>query len=226
VSGEQMTVDGTANKTGLLLLIALLPALFVWTRYFSGEPVGGLMILGGLGGLVVGIATSFKPEWSPITAPIYAALEGLVLGGLSALMDAIYPGIALQASGLTFGVLFVMLALYKLRIIRVTETFRTVIFAATGGIALVYLVSMVMRIFTGTPIPFIHEGGIVGIGFSLVVVGIAAFSLAMDFDFIETAAAEGAPKYMEWYGAFGLIVTLVWLYIELLRLLSKLRGDD
>jgi uncharacterized YccA/Bax inhibitor family protein len=224
-STGRMTADGTANKTGLLLLIALVPALFVWSRHFSGESVSGLVLLGAFGGLITGIVTSFKPEWSPITAPLYAGLEGLMLGGLSAVMDAVYPGIALQAAGLTFGVLFVMLALYKTRIIRVTETFRTVIFAATGGVALVYLVSMLMRMFMGTPIPFIHQGGIIGIVFSLVVVGIAAFNLVMDFDFIETAANEGAPKYMEWYGAFGLMVTLVWLYIELIRLLAKLRED-
>jgi uncharacterized YccA/Bax inhibitor family protein len=225
-TGERMTIEGTANKTGVLLLCALVPAMFVWSRFFTDQSVGGFIALGAIGGLIVALVTTFKAEWSPVTAPIYAALEGLFIGGLSAVMEARLPGIALQAGGLTFGVLFTMLALYKACIIRVTDTFRTVILAATGGIALVYLVSGLMRLFTGYPIPLIHEGGVFGIIFSLVVVGVAAFNLAMDFDFIETAADEGAPKFMEWYGAFGLMVTLVWLYIEILRLLAKLRSDD
>jgi uncharacterized YccA/Bax inhibitor family protein len=224
--GERMTIEGTTNKTGVLLLCALVPALFVWSRFFTDQPIGGFIALGAIGGFITALITTFKAEWSPVTAPIYAALEGLFIGGLSAMMEFRLPGIALQAGGLTFGVLFTMLALYKARIIRVTDTFRTIIFAAMGGIVLVYVVSMLMRLFTGYPIPLIHEGGLFGVIFSLIVVGVAAFSLAMDFDFIETAANEGAPKYMEWYGAFGLMVTLVWLYIEILRLLSKLRSNE
>jgi len=226
VGSERMTIEGTANKAGLLLVLALLPALFVWSRVFVGESVGGFLALGAVGGLIVGIVTVFKPEWSPVTAPIYAALQGLVIGGISALMDAVYPGIAMQAGMLTFGIFFSLLALYKTRIVRVTETFRTAVFAATAGVALVYVVSWMMRLFVGYPIPYIHEGGIIGIIFSLVVVGIAAMNLVLDFDFIETAADEGAPKFMEWFSAFGLLVTLIWLYIEILRLLTKLRGDD
>ncbi len=221
-----MTLNGTANKTGILLLLALAPALFVWNRFFTGESVSGFVTLGALGGFAVAIVTTFKPEWAAVTAPIYALLEGLVIGGLSAIMDAVYPGIALQAGGLTFGILFSLLALYKARVIKVTETFRTAVFAATGGVALIYMISWIFRMFVGYPIPYIHEGGIIGIIFSLVVVGIASMNLVLDFDFIETAANEGAPKYMEWYGAFGLMVTLIWLYIEILRLLSKLRNND
>lgn len=223
---ERMTVNGAVNKTGLLLLFALVPALYTWSRHFTGEPVGGLILLGFVGGFIAAIVTTFKPEWSPITAPIYAVLEGFVIGGLSAIMDTIYPGIALQAGGLTFGILFSLLALYKARIIRVNEMFRTGVFAATAGVALVYLVSFLMRLIFSYPIPYIHEGGVIGIIFSLVVVGIAAMNLVLDFDFIETAADEGAPKVMEWYAAFGLMVTLIWLYIEVLRLLAKLRSDD
>lgn len=225
-SGDIMTLNGTVNKTGILLLCAIIPALYVWNNYFTGEPVGGFIALGAIAGLITAIVISFKPEWAPVGAPVYAALEGLVLGGISAILDSVYPGIALQASGLTFGVLFCMLTLYKARIIQASETLRSTLFAATLGIVLVYLVSWLLRMFTGYPIPFIHEGGIIGVVFSLIVVGIAAFNLIIDFDFIESASAEGAPKYMEWYSAFGLMVTLIWLYIEIIRLLAKLRSDD
>jgi len=226
VGSERMTIEGTANKAGLLLVLALLPALFVWSRVFVGESVGELLVLGAIGGLIIGIIMVFKPEWSPVTAPIYAIFEGLFIGGVSGLMEAVYPGIAMQAGMLTFGIFFSLLALYKTRVVRVTETFRTAVFAATSGVALVYLVSAIMRMLLGYPIPYIHEGGIVGIVFSLIVVGIAAMNLVLDFDFIETAADEGAPKFMEWFSAFGLLVTLIWLYIEILRLLAKLRSDD
>lgn len=184
----------------------------------------GLMLLGGIGGFIVALITVFKAQWSPITAPIYAALQGLFLGGLSATMDAMYPGIVIQAVALTFGTMFGMLFLYRAGIIKVTEKFRSGLLAATAGIFFVYLLSWILGFF-GIQMPMIHEGGLLGIGFSLFVVVIAALNLLLDFDFIHKSSGMGAPKYMEWYGAFGLMVTLVWLYIEFLRLLSKLNRE-
>jgi uncharacterized YccA/Bax inhibitor family protein len=181
------------------------------------------MIGGGIGGFIVAIITIFKKTWAPFTTPIYAILEGLLLGGLSAFIESMYPGIVLQAVALTFGTLFSLLFAYKSGLIRATENFKLGVVAATGGIALIYLVSFILGMF-GTSIPFIHENGLMGIGFSAFVVVIAALNLVLDFDFIETGAAKGAPKYMEWYATFGLLVTLVWLYIEILRLLTKLRS--
>ena len=179
-------------------------------------------MFGGLfGGLVVAMITIFKARWAPRTAPLYAVLEGLALGGISAMFEARFPGIVIQAVGLTFGTLFALLFAYKSRLIRATENFKLGVFAATGGIALVYVVSIVGGLF-GWLMPVIHESGTLGILFSLFVVVVAALNLVLDFDFIERG--EGvAPRYMEWYAAFGLIVTLVWLYLELLRLLAKLR---
>jgi uncharacterized YccA/Bax inhibitor family protein len=157
------------------------------------------------------------------TAPIYALLEGLFLGGISAIFEAQYPGIVIQAVSLTFGTLFCLLLAYRSGIIKVTENFKLGVAAATGGIALIYLATLVLGLF-GVRMPFIHESGLIGIGFSLFVVVIAALNLVLDFDFIESGAKSGAPKYMEWYAAFGLMVTLIWLYIEILRLLAKLRS--
>jgi uncharacterized YccA/Bax inhibitor family protein len=221
-TGEPMTIDGTVNKIGFLLLCCLATALWTWSQITDiNSNVGSLLAVGAIGGFIVAIVTTFKPEWSPVTAPIYALLEGLFVGGLSAVLESRYPGIALQAVGLTFGVFIALLVAYKTRLIRVNETFRSGVIIAMLGLLLVYVVSFFVRMFTGFPLPFIHEGGLFGIGFSLVVIAIASANLLLDFDFIESAAAEGAPKYMEWYSAFGLMVTLVWLYIEILNLLRK-----
>jgi uncharacterized YccA/Bax inhibitor family protein len=179
------------------------------------------MIGGFIGAFVFAMITIFKATWAPKTAPIYAVLEGLALGGISAFFETRFPGIVIQAVGLTFGTLFALLFAYKARVIRATENFRLGVFAATGGIALVYLVSIVGRMF-GWQMPLIHESGPMGILFSLFVVVVAALNLVLDFDFIERGDGV-APRYMEWYAAFGLVVTLAWLYLELLRLLSKLR---
>jgi len=198
----------------------------VWSRFFeTGNPssIMGLLWIGLIGGLVMALATMFKRKWAGITAPLYALLQGLVLGGISAIFEAQYPGIVIQAVGLTFGTLGVLLFAYKSGLIKPTENFRLMIVAATGGIAILYLISFVMGFF-GSSIGFIHSNGLFGIGFSLFVVAIAALNLVLDFDFIETAADEGAPKYMEWFGAFSLMVTLIWLYLEILRLLAKLRS--
>jgi uncharacterized YccA/Bax inhibitor family protein len=229
-----MTIQGTVNKSFLLLLLLLISATWVWNQVDALEPaqlaqsVGRIvpwMIGGAIGGMIVALVTVFKKSWSMVTAPLYALLEGLVLGGLSAILEAQYSGIVIQAVALTFGVFFCLLLVYTSRLIKVTQNFRLGIAAATGGIFLVYLASFVLGFF-GINIPLIHESGLIGIGFSLFVVIIAALNLVLDFDFIENGAAQGAPKYMEWYGAFGLLVTLVWLYIDILRLLAKLRSRD
>ncbi|MBI5624411.1 MAG: Bax inhibitor-1/YccA family protein [Elusimicrobia bacterium] len=220
---EAMTIDGTVQKTAATLAATLATAAWTWSRAFAGEPVQGLMLLGLLGGLVAALVTIFKKTAAPYTTLAYGALEGLVLGAISATYEARYPGIVLNAVGLTFGTLFALLAAYRSGLIPATQNLRLGIAAATGGICLLYLAELVLSFF-GVRLPYIHESGPIGIAFSLVVVGIAAFNLVLDFDFIEAGAARGAPKYMEWYGAFGLIVTLVWLYLEILRLLAKARS--
>ncbi len=230
VSSDTMTINGTISKTGLLLLIATLSGAFVWGRFQSsvdietGLPdinsITGLMMLGAFGGFGVALITIFKQHLSPITAPIYAALEGLFLGGISAMFEIKYPGIVVNAILATLGVLVVMLVAYRSGVIKVTERFKMGIVAATGGIAVVYLVNMVMGFF-GHQMSIISGSSNMAILFSVVVCIVAALNLVMDFDIIETGVQNGAPKYMEWYGAFALMVTLVWLYIEILRLLSK-----
>jgi uncharacterized YccA/Bax inhibitor family protein len=217
---EAMTLQGTANKTGVSLLVLLAAAAFVWN--LEGPAAAVFILLGLVGGLITALVTVFKKTWAPFTVPLYAAFEGLLLGGISATYEARFPGIVINAVALTFGTLAALLLAYRSGLVRATENFKLGIFAATGGIALVYLVSMVMGFF-GRTVPYIHESTPLGIGFSLFVVVIAALNLVLDFDFIERGAELGAPKYMEWVGAFGLLVTLVWLYLEILRLLAKLQ---
>jgi len=229
-SDQAMSLNGTVNKTGFLLLLTVLTASFAWNQIEIGPrgQVSGasLYLWGGLiGGLIMSLVTTFKKEWSPITAPMYALLEGFFLGAISSIFEARFPGIVIQAVMLTFGTLFALLAAYRTGLIKATENFKLGVVAATGGIALVYLASIVLRMFN-IGIPYIHQSGIIGIGFSLFAVVVAALNLVLDFDFIETGVEQGAPKYMEWYGAFGLMVTLVWLYIEFLRLLSKLQSRN
>ena len=222
-AAEAMTVQGTVNKTGVLLLIAVVAAMWTWNQLGSRpEAVTPWLAGAAIGGLIVAIVTVFKKQWAMITAPIYCGLQGIVLGAISSVFETAYPGIAFQAVALTFGVAFSLLLAYRSGVIRVTENFRLGVVAATGGIALFYLASFVLSFF-GMSIPYVHESGLIGIGFSLFVVGVAALNLVLDFDFIEQGAAHGAPKYMEWYAAFGLMVTLIWLYIEVLRLLAKVR---
>ena len=225
VTGQAMTLQGTVNKTGLLLLCVVVSAAWTWGLGHSETPEAAFpWMMGGLiGGLVACLATVFKPNWSPITAPVYALLEGLVLGGISALFEKSYPGIAIQAVGLTFATLFVMLLAYKTGIIRATRGFKLGVIAATGAIFLVYMVDVGIRLFLHTSVPGLNSATPLGIGISVVIVIIAALNLILDFDLIETGARMGAPKYMEWYGAFALMVTLVWLYLEILRLLGKTR---
>ena len=225
-AADRMTLDGTVNKTGFLLLCVVLTAGWTWSVFARAENPAAVMpylVIGAIGGFIAALVTIFKQAWSPVLAPAYALLEGLVLGGVSAFYEKAFKGIVIQAVLLTLGVTCALLFAYRARIIRSTENFKLGVFAATGGIALVYLVGFVMSFF-GAGIPYIHESGPIGIGFSLFVVVIASLNLVLDFDFIERGAEQGAPKYMEWYAAFGLMVTLIWLYLEMLRLLSKLRS--
>ncbi len=217
-----MTINGTVNRTGWLILMVVAAAWFSWTRSAAGTP-NPYITIGALGGFIVALITIFKKTVAPLTAPIYAVLEGLFLGGISAMFEARFPGIAAQATFGTLGTLAGLLLAYRSGLIRATENFKLGVFAATAGIAVLYLISFVLGFF-GKSIPFIHESGLMGIGFSLFVVVIAALNLVLDFDFIENGAEMGAPKYMEWYAAFGLLVTLVWLYFEILRLLAKMRS--
>jgi len=217
---KPMTIQGTVNKSFILLSIVVAASMF--TFFTAGSALSlGFTIGGAIGGLIAAIVTTFNKKIANITAPIYAAFEGLFLGGISAYFDAMYGGIALQAVMLTFGVFFCLLAAYKSGVIKATENFKMGIVAATGAIGLIYLVHMVMGFF-GSGIGLIHSTGTFGIIFSLGVVIVAALNLVLDFDFIEQGAKYGAPKYMEWYAAFGLLVTLVWLYLEILKLLAKL----
>lgn len=215
-----MTVQGTVQKTALLLAVTVAMGGWSWRR---PEVFLALWLVWVLAGLGVALVTVFKKAWSPVTAPVYAAIEGVVLGVLSVLFERAYPGIVSQAVLITFGTLAALLAAYASGLIKVTQNFRLGIVAATGGICLVYVAGLVLGFF-GIRIPMIHESGWVGIGFSLFVVTIAALNLVLDFDFIEKGAESGQPKYMEWYGAFGLLVTLIWLYMEVLRLLAKSRS--
>jgi uncharacterized YccA/Bax inhibitor family protein len=221
--GDAMTLQGTVNKTGLLLLCVVATAAWTWGLSHSDSPAAAIpWMMGGLvGGFIVAIVTIFRKNWSPFTAPIYALLEGFVLGGVSALFEKTYPGIAVEAVGLTLGVLFVMLLAYKTGLIRATQGFKLGVIAATGGIAVFYLVEIALSFFFHFQFTAINGSGFWGIAFSLFVVVIASLNLVLDFDMIETGVRGGAPKYMEWYGAFGLMITLIWLYLEVLRLLAK-----
>ncbi len=220
-SSQVMTLEGTVNKSALGLIILLVCAFYT----FSTANVG-LIMPGIIGGFILALVTIFKKQWAPYTVPLYAALEGLALGGISLVFETMYPGIAQQAILLTFGIFGALLFAYKTKIIQATENFKLGIFAATAGIGITYLISFIMSMFFGggLSIMSIENASMMSIGFSLFVVVIAALNLVLDFDFIEQGAEVGAPKYMEWYGAFGLLVTLVWLYLEILRLLAKLQS--
>jgi len=222
-----MTIQGTVNKSLILLAVLIISSMWTWrTAIVSGpQAVMPFMYVGIFGGLVAAIATSFKREWAPVTAPMYAVFEGFFLGGISSLFEASYPGVVFQAVTLTFGTLLAMLIAYRTGLIKATERFKLGVMAATGGIFLVYMASMVLGFF-GVHMSFVSGGGSMGTLFSLAVVAIAALNLVLDFDLIEQGAAGGAPKYMEWFGAFALLVTLIWLYIEILRLLARLRSRE
>src|SRR5881397_1609381 len=218
-----MTLEGTVNKAAFLLFLVAVPAAWVWSQVrtaFDPAVAGPWIALGVIGGLIATIVTK---AWSPVTAPIYAAFEGLALGGLSALLETKYPGIVMQAVGLTFATLAAMLLAYRSGLIKATEKFKLGVVAATGAIALYYLIGLGLSFF-GIAMPFLQGTSTTSLVVSGVIVIVAALNLILDFDFIETGVTGGAPKYMEWYGAFGLMVTLIWLYLEILRLLAKKRS--
>ena len=241
-----MTLQGTVIKTGILLSLLVIAAGFTWgetmtainiaptaeavegaSQLAAAPPIVYKFMLGGaIGGLVLAMITIFKPAISPYTSPLYAVAQGFFLGGVSALFENMYPGVVVPAIALTFGTLAALLTAYATRLVKATENFKLGVVAATGGIAIFYLATMLMGFFGVTIFSSLFQSGWIGIGFSLFVVVIAALNLVLDFDFIEKGCESGAPKYMEWYGAFGLLVTLVWLYLEILRLLVKLRGRD
>ena len=230
--GEGMTVSGAVNKTGLLVILCVATAAWTWNRFFGAlatSPEAAMQMValpamaGGIGGFVVAMVTIFKKEWAAVTAPAYALLEGLVLGGVSAMLEMRFHGIAIQAVALTLGVLVAMLLAYHSGLIKVTDKLRLGIVAATGGIAIFYFLQFILGFFHVQFLTAVNGATPLGIGFSILVVIIAALNLVLDFDLIEHGAATGAPKYMEWYSAFALMVTLVWLYFEILRLLSKMR---
>jgi uncharacterized YccA/Bax inhibitor family protein len=222
-----MTINGTITKTGLMLLLVIAAAAYTWNLVVGADPgrAGILTAVGAIGGFVMALVTVFSPKSSPVTAPVYAILEGLFLGAVSAMINASYPGVAFQAVLLTIGTLFTMLFLYRSGRIRATPRFRKGVMMATGAVFFAYLISWVMSLL-GMPMGFMHSSGPIGIVISLVIIVIAALNLIMDFDFIEKGSQAAAPKYMEWYGAFGLMVTLIWLYIEFLRLLSRFASRD
>lgn len=225
LSSAPMTVNGTINKTFLLFVFAAVPALYTWNQFMSGFMDKAMMLttIGAIVGFVIAMIVAFTRN--AFFIPAYAVCEGLFLGGVSAMFEKQYPGIAFQAISGTFAALFSMLALYKFNLIRATDKFRSVIFTATISIAVLYLMQIIASFFHYS-IPEIFESGMVGIGFSVLVVAIAALNLILDFDFIERGAQNMIPKNYEWYGAFGLMVTLVWLYIEILKLIAKLRDNN
>ncbi len=221
---KAMTIQGTVDRTAILLAIIVAAGIWPWRVLLETQDPSAVVPwlgIGFVGGLVTSMITIFAKRWAPITAPIYAAFEGLVLGGLSAMYELRYPGIVFQSVALTLATMLAMVVLYRTGAIRATARFRTGVIAATGAIALVYIVSMLLGLF-GVNVGFIYSAGPLGIGISLLVVTVAALNLVLDFDFVQRAAGAGAPKRMEWYAAFGLVVTLVWLYLEMLRLVSKL----
>ena len=220
-TGGTMTIMGTVNKTAFSLLLLMTTALFTWNMPLGDPRANGLMIFGMIGGFILALITVFKHQWAKFTVPVYALMQGLALGGISKYFESMYPGIVNQAVMLTFGTLGALLLAYRSGIIKATENFKLGIVAATGGIAFVYMISWILSWFS-ISVPVIHSNSNMGILFSIGVVIIAALNLVLDFDFIEEGSEKGAPKFMEWYGAFGLLVTLIWLYLEILRLLAKL----
>lgn len=225
--GEEMTLKGTMNKFGVLIALTIASTMFAWTQIYKGSDPRTLIITGGIAALVVAVILIFKMKWAPFLAPAYAIFKGLVVGAISALYNIQYNGLPVQAIALTLLVTLVMFLIYRYRIIKVTNKFRTVIVVATGAIALFYLIQFLTYSIGGTAIAssFTNSATPLSIGFSILVTALAAFNLLLNFDTIEKGIEVKAPKYMEWYGAFGLLVTIIWLYLEILRLLSKLQRN-
>lgn len=226
---ETMTERGTMNKFIFLFFLLMASALLTWKAHFEGVNVFPWVIGSAIVGLILALVTSFRPQYGQYTVPAYGLVEGVFVGGISAVysdaFSEVAPGLVMQAVALTFGTVIAMYVLYRTGVIKATQRFKSIVFTATAGIAVFYLIALVLRLF-GVELAFLHEGSLLGIGFSLFVVAIAALNLILDFDMIENGVKMGAPKYMEWFGAFGLMVTIIWLYIEILRLLSKLSSRD
>lgn len=226
---ETMTERGTMNKFIFLFFLLMASALLTWKAHFEGVNVWPWVIGSAIVGLILALVTSFRPQYGQYTVPAYGLVEGVFVGGISAVyadaFSEVAPGLVMQAVALTFGTVIAMYVLYRTSVIKATQRFKSIVFTATVGIAVFYLIALVLRLF-GVELAFLHEGSLLGIGFSLFVVAIAALNLILDFDMIENGVKMGAPKYMEWFGAFGLMVTIIWLYIEILRLLSKLSSRD
>jgi len=222
-TGEEMTIRGTMNKFGVLMMLMIGSTLFAWSQFYKGSNPMPFMITGVFGGLALAIIMAIKKPWSAYLAPAYAILEGLFVGAISAYFDYTYPGLPMQAVALTLLVTLIMFLIYRYRIIKVTAKFRTIIIVATAAIAIFYFIQWITFLISGTPIgSFTNAATPIGIGFSVLVVGLAALNLLLNFDTIEKGVEMRAAKYMEWYSAFGLLVTVVWLYLEILRLLSKI----
>ncbi|MDG4656294.1 Bax inhibitor-1/YccA family protein [Ectobacillus antri] len=225
-SSGTMTVGGTAGKAFIMLALLLGTAVYAYMQVVQNKMSMGVMIGALLIAMILAFATAFVPKISPVTAPVYAAVEGIVLGTISAMyMQRFGDQVVLYAVLLTISVMFAMLLLYATRVIKVTNKFRMGVLSATLGVLFMYLIVAVMQLF-GASVPFLHDGGTIAIIVSAVVIVIAALNLVLDFDFIENGARSGAPKYMEWYGALGLMLTLVWLYLEILRLVSYFVRND
>jgi uncharacterized YccA/Bax inhibitor family protein len=225
-TGEEMTLKGTMNKFGVLMALMIASTLFAWSQFYKGGDPMPLILTGAFGGLILAIVMAFKKQWSMYLAPAYAVLEGLFVGSISAMYNYTYPGLPMQAVALTLLVTLVMFLIYRYRIIKVTGQFRTIIIVATSVIAIFYLIQLISFSITGSPLAgFTNAATPLGIGFSVVVVALAALNLLLNFDTIEKGVELRASKYMEWYSAFGLLVTIVWLYLEILRLLSKLNRN-
>lgn len=226
-----MTVTGTAMKSLVLVLMVLAGASYTWKVFYEAinpATINPWMWGGAIGGFITAIIISFKPQLAQYLAPIYAVLQGLFLGAISAMFNAAFaqtaPGIVMNATLLTITTALVMLLVYRMNIIKVDGKFAKIMIIAIGAIAFYYVISIVLSMF-GVNLTMLQDSGPLSIGISIVIVLVAAFSLLMDFNFIEKASAAGAPKYMEWYGAFGLMVTLIWLYLEILKLLAKFAGN-
>lgn len=224
--GQEMTIKGTLNKLGFLLLMMSGSTVFSWSQFNKGSDPMPMLLIGVFGGLALALVMVFKKQWSPYIAPAYAIMEGLFVGTISAMYDYAYPGLPMQAVALTLLVTLVMFLIYRYRIIKVTGRFRMIVVIATAALGIFYLVQWITYLAMGSPIgSFTNAATPLGIGFSILVVGLAALNLLLNFDTIEKGVELRAAKYMEWYSAFGLLVTLVWLYLEILRLLSKLNRN-
>ncbi len=226
-TGEEMTMKGTMNKFGVLIMLMLGSTLFAWSQFYKGGDPKPLMMIGVFGGLALSLVMAFKMKWATFLAPAFAILEGLFVGSISAMYNYVYPGLPVQAVALTMLVTLLFFLIYRYRIIKVTNKLRTVVIAATGAVMLFYLIQWMTYVFTGTAIAssFTSSNTPLSIGFSILMVGLASFNLLLNFDTIEKGVEARAPKYMEWYCSFGLLVTIVWLYLEILRLLSKFQRN-